>query len=182
MLKYLHSLRRLALSFGLAVLGTAAVGQGAPLALSTFSDVCLTDTEHSRTVAAFSQAGWSASPSELEQLFAQDLVDPDETSRFVMNLDGGGSVLAAALSEKRGLLGTRNKTVCMLRLFVETPERIRADFRDQQAAQPDDVTNSAEVAADIWDSYSNGKVIGFRATLLPEGFWMVTLTRVLVDG
>lgn len=171
----------LPMSLGLALVATGAAAQPAPRALDTFQSVCAKDLSHDATAAALAEDGWQPAPPELEALFGQDILDPDDARRFVIDT-GDGTLLAAAMTERRGLLGTRNRTLCFVRLFLETPDPIRADFRARMGAAPDNTTDSDEVRADLWGTIPSGRIVGLRAVNLPEGFWMITVSRTLADG
>jgi len=160
---------------------TLAAAQAAPLALDSFRSICQANLDQPETSARFAADGWTLAPDSLSDAFTQDIVDPDAEALFVRDV-GAGKVLAATMSEKRGLLGTRTRSVCFIRVFVETPDQMRADFRSRMGAAPDTATDSDEVRADSWSSLLAGQVIGLRAVKLPEGYWMVTAYRVLTNA
>ncbi|MBT8408044.1 MAG: hypothetical protein KJN93_00280 [Alphaproteobacteria bacterium] len=108
-------------------------------------------------------------------------MDPDDARRFALKT-GGATILAAAMTERRGFIAKRNKTICFVRVFVETPDQMRADFRTRMGNAPDTTTDSIEVRADVWATLLGGRVVGFRAVNLPDGIWMVTISRMLADG
>ncbi len=158
-----------------------ATAQAAPMALDTFGAICQADANQSQTAAQFEADGWTAPPAALLPAFAHELMEPDEEALFVRDA-GTGKILAATMTEKRGLLGTRTRSACFLRVFVETPDQMRADFRNRMEVEPDTITDNAKVHADLWTTLLKGRTVGFRAEKLPEGFWMVTVSRVLVNA
>ena len=176
-------MRRLALTIalGLTLIGGAASAQVAARALDSFSELCLPGNSHPDTAAAFRDAGWSTAPDEFDELLAQDVVKPEQAERFVLNYQGG-TILASSVSERRGLIRKRNKTMCMVRVFVETPDEMRADFQSRMPSSPDKTTESAKVRADTWTKFLSGRVVAFRAVNVQEGVWSVSVYRVLADG
>lgn len=174
-------LRTLALGAVGVISASTALSQPAPTALDAFQSICMAEADHTSTVAAFERTGWSQPSAQFEQYLTQDLLDPDDAALF--SLDAGGvPIFAAAMSEKRGLLGNRSRTLCFVRLFTDDPTLIRADFRGRIGTDPDEVTDSDEVRADTWLTFLEGRVFGLRAVKLGDGFWMVTLNRMRADG
>ena len=169
------------LACGAILVAGIAAAQVAPKALDSFKEICLPGASHIDTVAAFERTGWTEAPDELSQFFNQDVVDPDAEERFILNYQGG-VILAAALSERRGLLAKRDMTVCMVRVFTDDPTRMRADFLSRMDVSPDQDVDSEEVRANIWFEILGLELVAFRAVKIQENMWSVTTYRTLING
>ncbi|MCP4936126.1 MAG: hypothetical protein GY927_18470 [bacterium] len=129
----------------------------------------------------FKARNWKSPDPALHILYQQDNTNPDSTAYFMFDEPSGGKVLGASLSEKKGILLSRQKSTCFIRIFVETPERLRDDFRSLIKIPADNSVDNSNVLADVWASYLKGKVIGFRAVRSSNGYWTITATRILTN-
>ncbi|MDU8944606.1 hypothetical protein [Ovoidimarina sediminis] len=161
------------------VAATPATAQPAPTALDTFQSVCARNLSQNAAATALAAAGWKTASPDLRNLFETDLINAARAQNFFMEI-GGGAILASTATERRGLMRKRQKSLCFVRLFAEAPDRMRADFRARMGSAPHDSTQNEAVRADIWAAASH--VTGFRAVRLPEGHWMITVSRTHADG
>ena len=159
-----------------------AEAQVAERFLTAFENLCLPKKSYEEVVAGFKSRGWKSAESDLDPLYAQDLSKPDLQSKFVFEEPNGEKVLGASLSEERGLFFSRNRTICMVRIFVESPLRVRNDFSKLIGSPSKETVDREGYLADAWVSYIRGKVIGFRAVRSSQGHWVVTAYRIFTDG
>lgn len=143
-----------------------------------FEQACLGQSTFEKQAKQFVSMNWTIAPSEFASILSQELVKPESSENFVRDIPGGGKYLAATtIGMARSGLSSRKSLNCFVRMWTDTFDEAREDFRTRINRPPDKVTDSNDVAADSWITLLTGEVVSFRVIKTDQGIYMVTISR-----